>query len=217
MVRRGALTPTITGQETVLGRQCAILILSSKRPGAQAETQRRLWVDQESGIVLRNERWNAHGQISASYMTDITIGPEAGVLPKDFNPALLPKTANSEPMFPAGLPPFASVAQAELQAGFHILQPELLPANYTLDGVWVFGRGRGTSVLLRYTLGVNHFSLFERPAYNLKPAELTRPYRRSATGIQRWPVQPANGIALHMIYIGHLTADETRAIHDSLK
>jgi outer membrane lipoprotein-sorting protein len=217
MIRNGQATLAITGQETVAGRDCAILTLSWQHPGAQAETQRRLWVDTASGIVVRREQWNAQGQISASYMTSITVGPDAGVATKDFNPGLLPKSARQEAVYPLDTPPYASVAQAEGQAGFHIQEPAQIAENYTLDGVWVFGRNRKTSVLLRYTSGVNHFSLFERPAYNLTPQQLSRPYRRSGASLQRWVATLPDGNSLHILYIGHLAPNEVQVIHDSMR
>jgi hypothetical protein len=216
-VQRGGVTLAITGQEMLLERDCAILTLSWQRPGAQAETQRRLWVDTASGIVMRQEHWNASGQISASYMTSITVGPEAGVTGKDFNPGLLPRTSRNDAVFPFDMPPFATVAQAEAQAGFHILEPAQMPENYTIDGIWVFGKGRGASVLLRYTVGVNHCSLFEHPAYLAKPAQINRPYRRSGASIQRWFSPVPNAIPMNVLYIGHLSADEVQAIHDTMK
>jgi hypothetical protein len=217
MIRRGLVTLAITGQETIAGRDCAILTLSWQRPRAQAETQRRLWVDTASGIVVRREDWNASGQLSASYMTSITVGPEAGVMLKDFAPAQLPKNARQEAVYPRDTPTCATIAQAEALAGFHILAPGQLPANYTLDGIWVFGRGRNASVLLRYTVGVNHFNLFERPAYNPTPQQLNRPYRRAGANLQRWLATLPNGGYFHILYIGHLSPDEVQAIHDSLR
>jgi hypothetical protein len=220
-IRRGVLTIARTGSEQIAGRDCAIVTVASPRPNsADPVTQRKLWIDTQTGIVMRREAWNAHGQISASYFTSITIGPEAGVSPEDFLPRSLPRSAINEPLFPKGQPEFQTVEQARSSTPFPILQPSELPEGYTLDGVWVFpngARGINTSVLLRYSRGVNHFSLFEHRVVN--PHLPLKPFvpRRNPGSIIRWQTLVAPGDAIDLIYIGHLSPEEALALQSSVR
>ncbi len=205
LIRRGVVTVAQTGEEQILGRDCAIIAVSTPRPAGGQILQGKFWIDRETGIVMKRERWNAHGLISQSYLTSITVG--AVIPPSDFLPRSLPR-ATTEALFPEGQPHFSTVEQAQLQTPFHILQPAQLPEGYALDAVWVFRGGTG-SVLLRYTHGVNHFSLFERRILKPNPGQRLNAPRWAGGSVLHWQTTTPEGV-LGIIYIGHLAPEEAQ-------
>lgn len=220
-IQRGAVSIARTGQEQILGHDCAILTLFARRPAVAAlMLQGKLWIDTVSGVLMRYERWNARGLVSVTYMTTIVTGPEAGVVPADFLPRSLPKAAQAEAVFPPEKPPLTSVAMAKVSAPF-LMEPGRLPDGYALDGVWIFGGGPAhperASALLRYTRGVSHISLFERRANPGQIRRIPAATRASAANVQRWQAANAQGESVDLIYIGNLGREEVQLLRDTMR
>lgn len=211
-IRQGRIALQRTGQEKVAGRDAAIIELTGPRLGTV-----KFWIDLETGIQLKHEVSGAAGLISRTYMSSIVVGTSAAVQPEDFNPRQMRNAAVS-PELPKATTPFLSVQDAAGELPFAPVEPALLPTGYHLVGVWVFGpraarlQGRG-AVLLRYSDNLTNFTLFER----VNPRPVARP-RAGATDrdIQFWRVSVPTG-ELTVNYIGRLSPDEIRGIHDSLR
>lgn len=217
-IQNGRVSIARTGGERLLGRNCVILTIYARRPRVGSVLiQGKLWIDAASGVVLRNEQWSPKGQVSFSYMISVTIGPEAGVNPADFLPRSLPKDAIKEAVFPERQLPL-NLGQAKLRAPF-IMEPSKLPDGFAPDGVWVFGGAlhpERAAVLLRYTRGVNHISLFERRV--LKPQNGKLPLRPRIAGgnVLNWQATDAQGELVNLLYIGNLTPAEVQALQASM-
>jgi|SRR5579871_2071641 len=211
-IRQGVVTVRKTGEEQIAGRSAVIVEFSLRANGV---VERKFWIDPETGIQLKIEKHNLRGiLISQTTMKSLVIGPEARVLPQDFE-AKFPG-ASRTPLFPAGSAPFRTVAEAQGRLLFHALEPANLPAGFQLDGVWIFG-GDGNpkqrTLLMRYTDGVATFSLFERLA-PLKTPEIPLP-RSFRNNLQSWLKGSPDG-TIHIQFIGHLTAEQAEAIFNSL-
>lgn len=217
-IRSGRIQATVTGEEEIAGRDCAILTIWGLVPGQPSEIpQRKFWVDRETGIVLRKEVWNARGMISATYMVNITVGPAAGVTSQMFSPSSLPHATEVSPLFPSARPQYRSIEEAQAHVPFSILRPTQLPDGYTLSGVWVVDGPKSTSVLLRYGRGLNYFSLSERPILRPNPrARYGPPAVLRGLGA-RWLERAPDGSTIAIIYIGHLTQEEFRLMASSLQ
>ena len=210
-IRAGQVQAAIVGQETVAGRNTAIVALTA------AGHVRKLWIDTETGIQVKIEHSGPNGLISRSYLTSVQIGAAAGITGQTFN---IPNQSRMRinTLFPDGTR-FDSLEAARPQLPFTPLVPSADPSGFRLSGVWVFNvnpkkPGSG-SVLLRYNDGMSNFSLFERINGRARAAA-ARPgkYRGS---MQNWRLALPDGSAMEVTYIGHLTPEQVAALHDSLR
>ena len=219
LARAGRVRIEITGEQMVANRPATQITISAVTGSDENEAMQVLSLDKDTGIALKTERYNRQGRLlSSTYLRSVTVG--AILDPKLFDPNALPAAQEKVPLFPGGQPAFASVDQARGLVGFAIKEPTRLPPGYALDGVWVFGQAQRASVLLRYSSGVNHFSLFESPVIN--PNALNRPPRpaelrpRRALGGLAWRVVVPGGL-LNLIYTGHLAPNDQQALLDSIQ
>lgn len=157
-VRQGRIDVALVGRQRVANREAGIIEV---RPAARDEAPfKRLWIDEATGVRLRTEDVGASGDVvSTTYFTRIDLEPRLD--PAEFAPASLRGSVSSPA---AGAFEVPSVADAEREVGYRLREPDL-PTGYRPDSVWVTGRQRGRQVVaVRYTDGVNAFTLFQRPA-----------------------------------------------------
>ncbi len=218
MAKTGRVRIQVTGEEMVAGRSANIVTVTALT-GATDEARKVVYLDKETGILLRMDRYDSAGrQISSTYMKNIAVGttPDA----TKFDPRLLPP-ATTFPLFPQEQPMFTSVEQARSQVPFTVREPKQLPPGYILDGVWVFAqnlRANRASVLLRYSSGVNHFSLFETlaPANAAKPARPGQMRPRRVPGGWAWRETVPEG-DLTLLYTGHLPETDLQTLQSSMR
>ncbi|CEK19024.1 hypothetical protein CWRG_02365 [Chthonomonas calidirosea] len=217
-IRSDRLQAVVTGEENVAGRDCAIVTILENVPGQpMGIPQRKFWIDRQTGIVLRKEVWNARGMISATYMVNIAIGEEAGVTPQMFSPSSLPRVADVKPLFPSERPQFPSIEAAQPHVPFPILRPTQLPEGYVLSGIWLSDTPNNPSVVLRYSRGLNYFSLTERRVLRPNPRARYGPPAVLRGMEARWLQRAPDGSAIAIIYIGHLTPSEFAIVANSLQ
>jgi hypothetical protein len=220
-IREKRISVRQVGQEIVAGRNTAIVELQG---GGHSDGEHRFeskfWIESDNGVKLKQEISGPRGLISRSYFTRIIIGPEAGVVPKDFDPPVL-QAATPNVIIPPKTQHFATVAEARAQLPFMPLEPGTLPSGFHLGGVWIFpshdsAHTENYAALLRYTDSVTNFNLFERLHRGEEPQ---RPNRRPSLqrSIQRWQVPLSGGAILDVLYIGHLAPEQVQAVHDSLR
>ena len=217
----GAVTARVVGAETVAGRQASIVVLSvANGAGVQGRVLRKLWIDPQTGILLRIEKSNATGQItSTTTMTSITVSPTTPINPADFKPKF--PGAVVSPLFPE--PQYHTLQEAQGHLPFQPLEPAngALPAGFQLDGVWGFGEDRQHpyqhSVLMRFSDGVATFCLYERVVPPARETPVQRPRRPMfARNQQTWRLSLSQGGEMNVQYIGHLTRDQAETLYDSL-
>ncbi len=218
----GAVNARMNGTETVADRSAGIVVLTVPagvgRPG---RILRKLWIDEQTGILLKIQKSNAQGQItSVTTMTSITVNPAVPINPNDFKPQIQFPGATITPLFPE--PQYRTIQDAMGHLPFTPAEPaaQSLPVNFQLDGVWGFGEDRAHpylhSVLLRFTDGVASFSLYERLVPPAKQAPIQTPLPRSfGRSQQMWRVQTPQG-EMNVQYIGHLTRQQAAAVYESL-
>ncbi len=215
LIRRHILTVTQTGQETIAGMPCVILKLALYQQGnPQGLTQGKFWVNPQTGILMRYERWNSSGIVSISYITSITTGAGAHITNQDFTMRALPADAAIVPL-PGPQRSLASIQQAETEAHFNTLQPSFLPGGYQLTGVWVFPHRRFPSILLRFSKGINHFSLYEQVAREKPFWKKIGPPPHARRNLISW-LQRSGTQTLRITYIGHLPPHQIELIIHSL-
>lgn len=187
------------------------------------EARRVLDIDVENGILLQAQRYDGAGRlISSTSLRNISMGMQIDA--SRFDPKTLPANADRVPLFPEGQPMFPTVEQARGHVPFTIKEPAQLPPGYSLDGVWVFAENtRRPLVLLRYSSGVSHFSLFESivmpdPRSNtgqplLRPGDM-KP--RRALGGWAWRTPVSEG-QLNMLFTGYLPSTQQEALFKALQ
>ncbi|MDE2125123.1 MAG: hypothetical protein KGJ62_00860 [Armatimonadetes bacterium] len=209
LVQRGVVQAAVVGQETIAGRNAAIVALTA---GAH---QMKYWIDMPTGIELQNEVSGPSGLISRSYLESVTVGPTAQVQPSAFN--LRIPNARVNTLYPGDQ--FQTLAEAAPHSPFAVLQPTRLPPGYSPHGVWVFGgrnpNPRATSLLLRYSNGVSSFSLYQHiaPATVRAQVPAAFTFRRS---VERWVVSDGQRTVV-VIYMGDLSPANVRAVYESLR
>lgn len=220
----GTVTARMTGAEMVAGRSAGIVVLSVRNNqgadgGVDGRVLRKLWIDEQNGILLKIQKSNGRGEVtSTTMMTSITINPSTPINPADFKPQF--PGADITQLFPE--PQYRTMQDAQGHLPFVPVEPapRAIPANFHLDGVWGFGEDRThpflQSVLLRFTDGIASFSLYERLVPPGKAVAIERPLKRSFARMQQnWRLQNNLG-QINVQYIGHLTRDQAESIYDTL-
>ncbi len=146
----------LLGIEKLLGRQTALISINPKHPG---NPQKKVWIDQQTAVILRMEQFRSDGIRSrSSFYTNIDFGAEVPAelfeLPRGF------KVVQTEPNASERL----SKSEIRRAVGFEILEPRSLPEGYLLDGFHLSHCPMGRPIVhLRYFDGLNSISLFEHP------------------------------------------------------
>ncbi len=220
-IRNGMMSIQRVGEETIAGRSANIVSISTlKRTGRFPGGQAKYWLDNETGIQLKNEISNASGLVSRTFITSIVVGPAAGVVGKDFFFTF--PGAKVNPLFPHNEPKFHNLSEAAGHLPFPPVEPSSMPPGYQMSGIWVLGAHRdqvvgNESLLLRYSDGVTHFTLYEKHARADRENRPRHAHPRSSNrNIERWFVNSAAG-PLEVIYIGHLPVEQVEAMSQSLK
>ena len=215
LIRNGKLLVTQTGWQEIAGVNCTIVRIARNVAGVPGGvTQRQVWIDPANGIILRNERWSPAGIQSVSYFTSIDMGGASGVTMRDFTVASLPANSHRQRIINQSTR-VLSLEAAEQSAGIHVLLPAYIPAGYHINGIWTVHHGKLTSVLMRYSAGVNHFSIFEHQVLR-RGSSYPHPPLRPRAGVQTWR-QKADGTTIAITYIGSLAPSDQITMERSFR
>jgi negative regulator of sigma E activity len=148
---------TAAGRQRIAGRPAVLLVLAP-RDGHVGPTK-WLWVDEQSGVVLRSQTRSADGRITvASTLSDVRF---AQMLPdREFSPPM-GVTRQSVLLAHAVALPLEALAREWGQA---LLVPGALPAGYLLESARFVQWGREPFIHVCYSDGLNTISLFETAA-----------------------------------------------------
>ncbi|OIO08489.1 MAG: hypothetical protein AUJ52_08070 [Elusimicrobia bacterium CG1_02_63_36] len=142
--------------KTIAGRPAEGLLFS---PVSNEGPRKTIWIDRETGIVLRRRQTNHRGkQIRESSITTLTLNPE-------FDKALFdPAALKGGPPIPAPERPILESADALVEAGFpkSFWVPEL-DYGFRLDAVRRLPMRSEQLLHARYVNGLSVLSLFVSP------------------------------------------------------
>ncbi|MBW3623698.1 MAG: hypothetical protein KY468_09860 [Armatimonadetes bacterium] len=151
---------TVEGRTEIAGRPCTEVLL---RPKSGAGGSRSLWIDNETGVILRSEERNAENElVAATRYSSIQYGQTA--TPDMF----LPIPPGSEPVQWHAEDNFANEVTPEAiekALGIPHVQPKYLPAGFKLEGHYIYrcpGCDTKTAVS-RYVNGLNSLSVVQAP------------------------------------------------------
>ncbi len=210
-VRKGTVSVRVVGQELVAGHMATIVELRSLAGGA---FYLKFWIDQATGVRLRYENLDPRGRVvSETFFTSVNYDPVFA--PGEFQPNTLPNVPH-EALLPERAP-LPNVRAAQAQVGYTIREPAV-PAGFHLSGVWVERTPpKRATTILRYTDGVNTYTIFETPIPPRRIGQAARaahPKRvpRLRNGVVHW-------LGEEMLYtlIGNLRQDTVRSIVESLQ
>ncbi len=213
LIRQRRVLVSRIGQEIVAGRTAEIVAVSLDNGNGR---QIKFWIDGETGVRLKQEISSGAGLVSRSYLTSIALGEAAGVDSKIFDPSF--GNAKLNALFPP-TSRFSTVEEARGLLSFAPVLPASLPWGFGVTGVWVFPSRNpklpeNSSILLRYSNGIETFSLFEKPRRGMNaPAKTPKIGRRS---VLRWGVTVSGG-QIELTYVGHLTPDQAQQMIESLR
>lgn len=167
---QATLYAAYTGVATVAGRKCHVVTVS---PPDGRLVSKRVWVDAENYVELKWERYSGGRKPSVTWaVRSISFGavPE-GLF--HFRPPARTRVTK-EPNAPE-----MPLAEAERQVGFRAVLPGKLPAGYALDRacVGVVRFGGSAALWLRFSNGVDSFSLFESGRLGKTPQRLAQATR----------------------------------------
>jgi outer membrane lipoprotein-sorting protein len=180
--------------ERVADRWVDVVTLAPRVPG---KPSRKLWLDRETGLVLRVEKFHPDGSpLSASQFTEIRIGqrqPDRLFQPPQGAGIRVQRAASEE----------VSLSRADLGGRFRVAAPDVLPAGYRFTGGRLVTHQGITLAHLRYQDGLSLVSLYLASPGHLP--EAAEPAPRSDTG----PRRPGNASTTHHnVYTWHTgTAD----------
>ncbi len=148
-------TLTITGDDRVAGRDAVVIAV---RPRSEPRPTLLLWLDKETGLVLRSERRHADGSLAqAAAFTEIqyqeppadrfTFTPSRGINVRHLS--------SSEPL---------RADEIASRMGFQPIVPTELSGGFILDRVMASGSHASRVAVLQYTDGLVTISLFEHRA-----------------------------------------------------
>lgn len=147
---------TMHGRATLLNRPATLLSIASKHPGRRSKT---VWVDRETGLVLRVEDRNEAGKlVEESFFSSIILNPR-------IDPAVFATNEWSDHAVEENeVIACGSMQEVQKEAGFALAAPVYLPAGFALDGLRVIRYVGRPMVHFIYTDGLAQVSLYERVA-----------------------------------------------------
>lgn len=144
--------PILIGSDRIANRNCYELRLEPRYAG---NPSKKLWIDKESLVVLKTERYGSDGKIvmSTEYTRiDYSARPSSSIF------AIPHGWKSSRP----ALEPNASPDAVRKAVGFTPVKPGYVPKGYSFDGYYICSAcGVTCTAGLRYTNGLNTLSIFE--------------------------------------------------------
>lgn len=159
---------SVLGRETVIGREAILVALA---PGP-AGSNRRLWVDETTGVVLRTEERDARGEIVyVSFFSRISYSLN---LPPGLFQFRQPAGARVLSFHVTG-EPVRSVADLRALARSDVVAPPVLLGRYAFRDGRVAQHGAFSAVALTYTDGVGVVTVFQTPTTRMAFPDVGEP------------------------------------------
>ena len=151
--------------EFILGRPSYVISLIPRYPG---NPRLDIWVDKETYLSLKKERYNAEGNLitSSSFVPlDLRKGPLGESVDRSIQRMLGKESSPASPLFYT-LQEIGEIVKFRLEV------PEYLPPGYILQGASLVDER--IAVKLTYTDGLGVICFFVRPRANIKMENFQR-------------------------------------------
>ncbi|HLJ82837.1 MAG TPA: sigma-E factor regulatory protein RseB domain-containing protein [Candidatus Eremiobacteraceae bacterium] len=203
---------------TVAGRAAHGISLTSKYSGVLVG---RIWVDDQTDLILRRESYHADGSIASKSSFDNVRVVKS--LPKELFDLSIPQGMRLVPGATFGK---AETDDATLASSlpFSIARPASLPDGFTLDHDSVSVHDGIQTLQIVYDDGLRDFSLFENATARLPTFEGMTPKKIDVGGKDGYAADFGgetlvtwNAGKLNLTLVGDLTAKELAAVGASIK
>jgi outer membrane lipoprotein-sorting protein len=167
---QGNLHAAYVGIATVARRKCHVVSVS---PPDGRRVRKQVWVDAETYVELKWERYSETGQPTGAWVVQrIDYGTVPGRL-FQFQPPARSRVVK------VPRAPEMSLAAAQKSVGFLAIIPREMPRGYALDRrrVGVVRFGRTPALWLQFSNGVDSLSLFESRRLGRTPARMNQAIR----------------------------------------
>lgn len=209
---------SLRGEAEVVGRRAWVVEVRAREDG---RTVRRVWVDQEHGLVLERRSYRSDGR-EASWMrfNRLRIGAPA---PEDAFSFVPPAGAR---VLPSRLKPdYLGLEEAAEMTGMRPRPPAWLPAGYVFESVNLLPYRGATLLHYRYSDGVDVLSLFQCPpgvrlarsagARGRRPLALAGGRARLSLSDQGKVLEWESGD--RFVLVGDLPSDALKRVAESLR
>lgn len=201
------------GSGEVSGRPTEILELVARGCGHPSQ---RLWVDRQTGVVLRTEQYRGDGSLGA--LTVFTAFEPVESLPETLFRLKLPRGVRVTKEL--GAIPLSDLGEV---AGLPVRLPARLPAGYVLEGATGRQLGQEPVAHLRFTDGLGVISLFEQEARPFTRYRLAGAREVALKHGRGWLSEECGGYVLNwtsgglnFTLIGEVPPETLKAIADSI-
>lgn len=207
-LKQGRLSVEVADTDRIAGRDAVVIEVKPirHRPGFWS----RYWVDTDKWVKLKTEDIAPDGKVvSTFYYTRIDFRNSIPGSKFRLDP---PDGVKVEKDAMASL---VSVKKAQKMVDFNILEPSYLPPSFKTVGATVRPFRGAQMVAIRYTDGVNCFSLFQTPGRTLTPGFRKRLHGgpvHAGGGVYSWKVGDLN-----LSIVGQIPPDQMERIAASVK
>ena len=146
----------ITGSDLHLDRPVAVLAFKPRHPGRMTRT---VWIDEETGLVMRTEERNEAGVlVEELFLTEFEKDP---LIPPDTfaTEEWTGKSVETNQVIACG-----SISEVQREADFRLNAPVYIPPGFTLQQRRVIQHHGQPMVHFMYSDGLSRISLFQRIA-----------------------------------------------------
>jgi hypothetical protein len=208
-LKNGKLQVRLIGRDTIAGRSAYVIEVRPK--SSHSGHARKLWIDALKWVKLKTQDINSSGKVSSS-SAFTSIRFVDSLPPKIFEGSFgqnLRIVKESSPQR------FSSISEVQKFVSFRVMRPTHLPSGYSLMGIVVREYRQEKIVALRYSDGVNSFSLFQSPGRALN--------RNFVKRLLKGPVQPSSDTYtwrkrdLSLTLVGNLSESQFRRIAQSVR
>jgi len=144
--------------EYVADREVYLISLNPKHPG---NPELKIWIDKETFLALRQERYNSEGKLTfSSVFTEIHFGKRFSK--EELNG--IPQSVKERKFLSRDV--IDSLQKLREETKFSLSFPKYLPAGYNFQEAILLNNGR--RVALTYTNGLETIVFFQGPTLNIK-------------------------------------------------
>jgi len=211
-------TVDVGAATSVAGRTAHNLMMTSKHSGTLVE---RLWVDDQTSLILRREIYHTDGTIASKSSFDNVRAVKS--LPKDLFDLSIPAGMTLVPGATYSTKA-ASAATAAAALSFKVVRPKFLPDGFVLSHESVGVNDSVQTLQLVYDDGLRDFSLFENATGRLPKFDNGSPHATSVgdndgkyAEVGSETILSWNSNGLNLTLVGDLSVKELSAIGASLK
>jgi len=214
---RSSYTITIRSAEKVAGRDATFISII---PKYQYRPVNRLWIDSETGIILKRELKKSNADDEPLYretFTSVTYEPVDEKQLEESRKSMEERQSRMrQSRSSRSLSEYRTVAEIPEKLRGEIVVPGVIPEGFVLDKVRIFTEYRGVTYHLVYTDGLLLFSLFQSRGRSVDQNRIVDRSGREQAGRTGMTVLSKRSRNTTFILVGYAQKALLRTVFDSL-